>query len=375
MTPDAIWKAALQSANDAPAEHSPMLEAVIDAIAGALTRTRDFTPEGREQLENQLINDLAGRLRINSVASPDAPVAPALFVIGPTRTGTTLLQHLLARDPHARSLVQWESDWPIPAPTRATYDTDPRWQRSAEHMRMMREKVPALFEMHPMSETLPSEDSAILNRCFLAGNWKGMILDKEFEDWVFANSDEIATMAYRHHRLELAYLQSDFQFKHWVLKAPAHSFGIPPLLDIYPEATVLYTYREPADWMASQFRAQWLFRSMMSDTDKQELAQSSISWWSRAMDNMIESLRQRPDRFITVDFRRMVYEPVETIREIYDRRGMEYSNEFDVGMEDFLKNDRFVENKSYTTSLEEFGVTREEINERFHNYRKEFGLA
>ena len=274
MTPDAIWQEALRRADGASPEASPVLESVVSAVAAALDRTDDFTPQGREALNNQLIDDLAGRLRVRAVARPDASVAPILFIIGPPRTGTTLLQHLLALDPRARSLVQWEVSWPIPAPTRTTYAGDPRWERSAQVMQLMREKAPGIFEMHPMSPTLPSEDNGLLSRAFLAGTWKGMIIEKVFEDWFFAHADEIAPMAYRHHRLEIGYLQSDFDPHHWVLKAPAHAFGMPALLDIYPEATILFTFRDPADWLASQCRAQWLFRSMNSEVDKVALAQS-----------------------------------------------------------------------------------------------------
>ena len=93
------------------------------------------------------------------------------------------------------------------------------------------------------------------------------------------------------------------------------------------------------------------------------------------MDRMISARRQRPDRFLEVDFRRTVSAPIEAVKGIYGKLGFECTDDFDRAMREFLENDRFAETKSYATSLEEFGLDRRIVNDRFEEYRTEFGMA
>ena len=85
-----------------------------------------------ERLRDAAVTALATRLRVNAYleSRPDLlerPVEKPLFVFGIPRTGTTLLNNLLAADPRRRSPLSWEIDDPVPPADER--DTDYRCAR------------------------------------------------------------------------------------------------------------------------------------------------------------------------------------------------------------------------------------------------------
>ena len=56
------------------------------------------------------------------------------------------------------------------------------------------------------------------------------------------NADQ--RLVYEHHKRFLQHLQ----FRNpgdWVLKWPKHLFGLDALLEVYPDARIIWTYRDP----------------------------------------------------------------------------------------------------------------------------------
>jgi Sulfotransferase family len=363
----AAWKAPISD---------PRLDDVLDAVVQSINRLDDISPFGRRVLERGLIGSLSTRLRVLSLAGEPGPLAPLVVIVGPPRTGTTFLQRLMAQDPRARSPRGWELTTPVPAPRAAEYLTDRRIGRSRLRDRFSRAVAPGLHQMHPMGATLPEEDAAILSRGFLAATWCNLLgCDPYFEAWVYANGDANAIAAYRYHRRELGYLQSDFSPSHWVLKSPAHMFGLRVLLDTYPDALVLNTYRDPGEWVPSQCQLLLASRSRIARTDPATLGNQVLTWWGRAVDRMIAARKQSPKRFIDVDYREAVESPIGVIRHIYQQIGLEFDEVCERRMRSHIARDTPPGQKLRRCSLEEFGVDLCTVNDRFASYRGEFGLA
>jgi hypothetical protein len=373
---EAVRAASARNAGVGQPLEDPDLDRALEAIVRSVNRDPSLSPLGRRMAEGQLTEALSTRLRIAKLTETETPLAPVLFIIGPARTGTTLLQRLLAEDPQARSPRLWELDHPIPQPRAASYSTDPRIDQTREQLRVWRTITPEIFEMHPMDATSPEEDNSILQRGFLAATWLAVLgSNREFEAWVRDNGDANAEGAYRYHRRELGYLQSDFSPTHWVLKSPTHVFGLRALLSTYPDAWVLNTYREPAEWVASLCQLHWVFRSTVSTIDRATVGAEVLRWWGPAIDRMLELRNKHPNRFVDVDYREMVTAPVDLIRRIYERTGLDYDDVSERRMRDQLAGDQFLKEKAYTTRLEQFGLDRAGVDDRFAHYRAEYGMS
>jgi hypothetical protein len=79
---------------------------------------------------------------------------------------------------------------------------------------------------------------------------------------------------------------------------------------------------------------------------------------------------------LDIRFRETVGDPIGTVERIYNHFGYECTPEFRRRMEQFLAADaqrRTGMRHQYT--LEQYGVTREELDRRFRSYTERFGLA
>ena len=59
------------------------------------------------------------------------------------------------------------------------------------------------------------------------------------------------TAAYRRHRRNLQLIGLPDAGQRWVLKNPSHLFALDALLEVYPDALVIQTHREPRTAIAS----------------------------------------------------------------------------------------------------------------------------
>ncbi len=51
--------------------------------------------------------------------------------------------------------------------------------------------------------------------------------------------------AYRRHRRNLQLIGLNYAGRRWVLKNPSHLFALDALLEVYPDALVIQTHRDP----------------------------------------------------------------------------------------------------------------------------------
>ena len=81
----------------------------------------------------------------------DAPIPRPVFIFGIPRTGTTLINNLLAADPNRRSMLLWELNDPVPPPRADQLYTDPRCLAQLEAEKAMLAANPAAGRIYRMS--------------------------------------------------------------------------------------------------------------------------------------------------------------------------------------------------------------------------------
>jgi hypothetical protein len=96
----------------------------LDLLVDSLEREARLHDAGRESIADIIILSLVNRLRVVDWTTRhpevlDEVIEAPIFVIGPPRTGTTLLSRLLHQDPGLRSLMKWEAQDSVPPPDAA----------------------------------------------------------------------------------------------------------------------------------------------------------------------------------------------------------------------------------------------------------------
>src|SRR5262245_2960432 len=138
-------------------------------IVRACDASPDVTALARIVLRQTWIRAVTNRLELQAFLARrpdvlDQPVRRPIFVVGFPRTGTTLVQNLLALDPTRRGLTFWELLVPVPA------DDDPERDRRIRR-RIARRTLDAAYQIAPEMTSVHAIDAESLEECWpLFGN-------------------------------------------------------------------------------------------------------------------------------------------------------------------------------------------------------------
>lgn len=283
---------------------------------------------GRLLARQEIQRLLQTRLQIRAAftASPqigEEEIRAPIFVTGLARTGTTFLHELFTADDRNRVPMLWEAMYPAPPPEAAAANTDPRIAAADREIRIMDEIVPAFPSMHENRGDLPTECIFLLAQEFATDLFSGAYEIPSYSAWM-STTDKVAS--YRAHRRLLQLLQFRHRRERWVLKAPSHLAQLDALFEVYPDAHVVITHRDPLRVLGSLTNLMAVLRGMRSDHVDHE----AVVWQMSLGYEMLVAkvLQQRADgvlpedRILDVAYRDLVADPVGTVRRVYDRVGV-----------------------------------------------------
>jgi hypothetical protein len=162
----------------------------------------------------------------------------------------------------------------------------------------------------------------------------------------------------------------------WILKTPAHLGGLQALAATFPGATVVHTHRDLTVVMPSACRLIEIARRMMSDdVDLVALGNEVLGVWGDEMARYI-SLRERLGnhlRVVDVSYAELMKDPIAVIREVYRRHDRELTPEAEHNMLNWERENPQHRFGRMSYSLDQYGLTRERIEDTFASYLERFG--
>lgn len=335
---------------------------------------------GRIAARQDLIRLLSNRLRIEwhrqrHPALAEQPVSTPLFVTGLPRTGTTLLHGLLAQDPGHRAPLSWEMMFPAPPPERAHYHHDPRIAAAERQLRWFHRLNPDFKRIHDLGARLPEECLIITSHSFQSFQFQTTHYVPRYETWLEAQD---LRPSYAYHRRFLQHLQWRWRGERWILKAPAHLFGIAALFDVYPDAGVIFTHRDPLEVVGSLASLTYTLRSTFSDdVDPVQVGPEMTARWS---DGLYRALRERDrgvvsaSRFFDVRYDELLRAPIDVVRRIYAHYGLPFSPTAEERMSRFLARHPKDKHGRHRYTLDQFGLDRDHEAARYRAYCERFAL-
>jgi len=281
------------------------------------------------QVFASLINGaLENRLRIRDAlrAYPDIaaePIIAPLFIVGLPRTGTTLLQGLLAAVPGYRTPLGWETRLPaLPPGIAPKRMLDRHRQRVTQDLWFATRLSPRLPASHAIGAELPEECNPLLfaSMCSDMTSWYP---SPTHQDHLYATGFR---GAYDLHRPHLQILSFRQPARTWVLKAPAHMSSLAELLRTYPDARVVFTHRDPVESVPSMAGLAACFRMLTSPVrDADEIGARVLPMLRRMREAGHAVRAQWPAQaqpFIDIEYGELVRAPLATVRRILLHFGM-----------------------------------------------------
>lgn len=350
------------------------LDALLDSFAA------DAQPNGigEPTLEALVTRTLATRLQVvdwwtRHPELADEAIVEPIFIVGVSRSGTTALSHLLSVDPGVRAPRSWEISSPVPPPEAATYQTDERFLAAveADENNVIHALNPAFKAMHYDPPDMPTECVPVMAQHMVSLQFNAMFNLPGYGDFLLG-VDHVPT--YEHHKRVYQLLQSRHPGR-WVLKTPHHALTVDAIAAVYPDARFVWTHRDPATCIASTASISHGLGSTFSDADHRR---SAGVIWSRMLTEMIERLGEartrHGDRFVDVDYRELVADPLATTARLYDDLGTTLGAEAEQRMAAHVAEHRQHRYGRHEYDPADFGLDPNELNERLAHYRATYGL-
>ena len=318
-------------------------------------------------LRNRLYLELDSKLNPSiSLRKIPKPV----FITGLPRTGTTLLHALLAQD---TEIFGAPLTWEVIYPSAAQGDDRRRIRRTEHQLRWFELLVPGLKAIHPVAAELPQECVAIMSHCFMSEEFDTMFDLPGYESWL---EEQDQSEVYSFHKRFLQHLRPDRDERRFVLKAPAHLRSVEAILDVYPDAHIIHTYRDPIEVLPSLSNLIVTLKGAFSyNINPYEVGPSAVDYCARNLRKFFASTERLPSILWTdVAYLDLVRNPMDVVRRIYARLGEHLTLEAEAKMERFLAENPQGKFGRHVYSLADFGFQSEAIEEQFRFYTERFDL-
>lgn len=353
----------------------------LQILIDALESEADCNDVGKFRAELTIQSGLTNRLLIEDYIKqhPDVlqqQIERPIFIAGLPRTGTTALHHMLNQDPANHTLRLWEGQNPVPPPEEASYRTDPRIAKTAQGVAMTEQFLPGFFKTHLLDAEEPDECHLLFNRNFMSVEYSANYHIPSYANWLYAQD---LTESYAYHKCQLQLLQHKKPGR-WVLKTPLHQLGVEAILKNHPTAIIVQTHRAPLTFVASGCSFSAVIRQGGSDhVDPLEIGRDWMDML-RVYTTTFEAARARlepqyPGQFIDLHHDEFVQDPWPGIDSIYQAAGASLSVAGRAPMQRWLDEHPKGKHGKHEYRLEDWGITRSEVEDLFGPYVERYGLS
>ena len=384
-----LLETALQQVPQSSFSLSSPVQVALEILVESLNQEASLHEVGRQYFNEFLLRLLTNHLQLQQEYDryPDIaqiPLHRPLFVVGLFRSGTTFLHNLLSQDPASRWLSVAEALYPTPAPQRDRWATDPRIPKAIRHLQFQDSLAENFSAAHHIDALRPAECSRLFEHDLIGHLFDFRANVPTYSHWLL-NQD--LTAAYQSYRHQLQYLSTHWSGSHWVLKAPAHLLALDTLLQVFPDAAIVYLHRDPLTVLPSCCSLSATGRSRFSAESHplilgeywlELLAESvnrAMGFRDRLAGGLLSSeqvlVRDKPPIY-EVSYSALIHDPITMIKSIYDYFNYPFSSTLATELQRWIAENPQHKHGVHRYTLDEFGLTTPQIKAKFSPYYDRF---
>jgi hypothetical protein len=343
-----------------------------------LLRTYDenaYSERGRTRNRRLLVRLLVTRLRVIEAlrAHPEIrgrPIRRPWFLTGLPRSGTSALFNLLAADPSARALRNWEARIPEPLPGLAPGAPDPRRAALAASYERGRAESAEFAKMHFTSVDTPEECVLLQGSSFSSVHTGVEVMLEPYGSWYRAQPlDEL----YTYYADLLRLLDWQRPGERWLLKSPAHLWGIRELLAAFPDAAIIWSHRDPVVSIASVCSMTHLLMRAWMDVDARALGPRVLDFYASSLDRGLAAREAcDPERFVDVHHDEIAGDPLAVAQRVYAHFGRPFEGAARDAISRHARAHPKGQHGEHAYRLEDYGLTPDVVYRRFEIYCDRF---
>ena len=335
-----------------------------------------FTPQGHTYVTQIIVGNLIARLLTEQGWKDhpqclQQPIRRPLIILGIPRTGTTALHKLLSVDPQFQGLERWLTTFPMPRPPRAEWESNPWHQACVAGLEAFLDSVPELRAAHDLQADDVDECLDVLKQNFCSNFFGSSVDIPAYDEWWLQQSE---APAYQRYYKVLQLIAANSPNKTWLLKNPGHVANVDLLLDIFPDACVVQTHRDPVKAMPSLCSVLSFGRSMIEGERARlnKIGGRELAYWGKAVIDADKARQQAPDQFLDVIHADFHSDPMAVVKNIYNYFDFELTPEVTKAMTDRIARNPEGSHGQHHYTLEKFGLTEQQIADRFRDYRAKY---
>lgn len=339
-----------------------------------------FSERGRRYAWGTVVGVLKGRAQaIKSMAENPGfdqhAISSPVVITGVPRTGTTALHRLMAVDERFQGLQTWLLDSPMPRPPKERWAAYPAFQKTAAVLEARYTAAPNKRAAHHMAAEEVDECCLVLRQSFVSNLWSCGWSAPTYDAWWQCQSE---AEAYKHYYRCMQLIGSGEPETRWLLKNPGHIENLDLLFAVFPDAKVIQTHRDPAQAVPSLCALLIQLHPLMEEGRKEQRAHNmltrEVAKWAQAVRKAQVVAERYPGQVLDLihgDFHR---NPMQVLERIYGFIGMEITEVAHAGMVQRIAEKPELQHGVHKYDVADFGLTKEEIRERFGDYVQRFDL-
>ena len=351
----------------------------IDALIPIFNSESRLSPAGVQGAAGMIVNGLVNRLRHVELIKQnpeilDEEIEVAAVVVGLPRTGSTMLHRLLASAPGMTGTRWFETQNYSPFPGEERGNPGGRREAAKGILDYMLATIPDLLSIHPMSIDQPDEELIILGQLYSSTMIEGTYYVPGYARWLMQN-DRI--QCYRDLKQILQSLQWQDPSRKgakWVLKTPGHLMALDGVLEVFPDAKIVMTHRDPVATVPSYCSMEYSLYQMGSDSvDRKSVA----DFWVGRLAELLNSFMDVREKvggknFVDVRYKDLLTDPIGQGTRVLEAAGITVTDSVRDGMSEWIEANKREDRAPHKYTLEDFGLEQEAIEGLFTRYRKAF---
>lgn len=325
----------------------------------------NLTPVGWTSAQAQVRGHLAGRTRIRRLIAENPaierePIEKPVFVVGLPRTATTLAHAVLSLSDEHRCPLLWELLTPdLERSARQRRKAIATGRRMVQGTKLF---APRFRDIHPMVAEGPEECTFALPHSQMP---LSQALIAEYPDWYYQRD---FVPDYRHLKQVYQVLQYGRPRRRWVLKSPMHLQNLDALLTVFPDATLVWTHRDPVTVVASF--CSLIEHGMAVSTRPVDPHGIGATWLDALSRSMARGLAARAavpgESFVDVPYAWLGSDPATGVPKLYDAVGARWTDADATRLPQVVARPKGTRPHRY--DLSRYGLTRADVEAAFADY-------
>ncbi|NIB39004.1 sulfotransferase [Pseudomaricurvus alkylphenolicus] len=351
----------------------------LEVLLKSMREEARLSPAGLRAQSERLINALCSRLRKTAFLQKhpqvlNEEIKVAAVIVGLPRTGSTMLQRLIAASPKLTATRWWETIFPMPLEGEVEGDPSGRIQQAESLVENIMGAAENFDSIHPLDAHAYDEELTLIEQSFISNMPESMMYVPSYGKWLLQADQSNAYAELVEYLKILQWQTPKRRRQQWVLKSPHHLTAIDTVLDVFSSAVIINTHRSITDVMPSWYSMVGSLTE--ADSDAEGLRQAQAKHWTwrlnKSLQGFMKSRAGHADRFMDIDYRTLLDAPIETCESIFKRAGLTLEDEDRQAFASHTKNNRRGKRPAHQYNLASFGVSRKELESEFDYYQKIF---